>query len=233
MAGKAKKSFWTSLPGILTGLAALIGSITGLYLALGDRQKVEPELPIHKTGIDTIRQKIVSEPPTHVTVTDTIRPGDNAITLDQEVSRKQAADLLTRFIAAYEGNRVSTILAMTDAPFYFGGGGGVFLDRSERISEKIGPPLGAKKAKLRVLRSTNVRTIGRFRREATASQLVNANGNSFTSIIQTLGLGDDDFVLEFDFTTQKNLTRTLWLFTRVKNGALVLAGMTEPLVRQL
>jgi hypothetical protein len=28
-----KSSFWTSLPGVLTGLAALVGALTTLYLA--------------------------------------------------------------------------------------------------------------------------------------------------------------------------------------------------------
>jgi len=34
-----KKSFWTTLPGILTGIAAVITAATGLYLALATRNK--------------------------------------------------------------------------------------------------------------------------------------------------------------------------------------------------
>ena len=37
-----KKSFWTSLPGILTGVAAIITAITGLYVAVFIRSKPLP-----------------------------------------------------------------------------------------------------------------------------------------------------------------------------------------------
>jgi hypothetical protein len=50
--GKAGKSsldtfltFWSTLPGILTGIAAVIAAITGLYLAFGPREKVNRNEP--------------------------------------------------------------------------------------------------------------------------------------------------------------------------------------------
>src|SRR5688572_21765471 len=35
-------AFWSSLPGILTGVAALITAIVRLYLALGPRKPIDP-----------------------------------------------------------------------------------------------------------------------------------------------------------------------------------------------
>lgn len=40
------KSFWTTLPGVLTGLAAVIAAVTGLYLAL----KPAPNVPVPSGG---------------------------------------------------------------------------------------------------------------------------------------------------------------------------------------
>lgn len=40
-----KANFWTTLPGILTGLAALITALTGLYLALQQNGGAKPPTP--------------------------------------------------------------------------------------------------------------------------------------------------------------------------------------------
>ena len=42
---KKGKSFWTSLPGILTGVAALIAAVTGLYIAIGAPRSDNGEPP--------------------------------------------------------------------------------------------------------------------------------------------------------------------------------------------
>jgi hypothetical protein len=36
----SKQSFWTTLPGILTGIAALISALTGLWLALDGKEQI-------------------------------------------------------------------------------------------------------------------------------------------------------------------------------------------------
>lgn len=44
-----RKSFWTTLPGILTGIAATVTAITGLYLALvpGREPAIQPKEPTY------------------------------------------------------------------------------------------------------------------------------------------------------------------------------------------
>jgi uncharacterized protein YjdB len=42
METQSKKSFFATLPGILTGLAALIAAVTGLYIAFHDREQTTP-----------------------------------------------------------------------------------------------------------------------------------------------------------------------------------------------
>ncbi len=42
-----KKIFWTTLPGVLTGIAALLGAITALWLAFPDnRPPLPPKGPV-------------------------------------------------------------------------------------------------------------------------------------------------------------------------------------------
>lgn len=47
-----QKSFWASLPGILTGVAAIITAITGLYLATGPDHTPPPERPVPELELD-------------------------------------------------------------------------------------------------------------------------------------------------------------------------------------
>lgn len=51
MANEGSGGFWTTLPGILTGVAALIGAVTGLYIALNrdhpsSNKSVDPVVPV-------------------------------------------------------------------------------------------------------------------------------------------------------------------------------------------
>ena len=51
-----KKSFWTSLPGIFTGAAAIITAVTGLYIAIdrhGEQPSPIPPSPLHSTASTT------------------------------------------------------------------------------------------------------------------------------------------------------------------------------------
>lgn len=68
-----KKSFWRSLPGVLTALAAIITAITGLYLAIGrnggnstpTQRLILPDVPPTQTiqhAIQTVRLKRVQPP---------------------------------------------------------------------------------------------------------------------------------------------------------------------------
>jgi hypothetical protein len=56
-----QKSFWTSLPGILTGVAAIITAITGLYLATGPDHTEPPESPVPEIEPDHKEPPVIPE----------------------------------------------------------------------------------------------------------------------------------------------------------------------------
>lgn len=54
MTNGSKASFWTTLPGVLTGVAAILTALTGLYLAFADHDK--------SPGSDDAEEPAVTEP---------------------------------------------------------------------------------------------------------------------------------------------------------------------------
>jgi len=53
------KNFWTSLPGILTGLAAVVTSVTGLFLAInGGLKPAEEKAPVAAIGPAPVHKSV-------------------------------------------------------------------------------------------------------------------------------------------------------------------------------
>ncbi|MBV1914530.1 MAG: hypothetical protein KUG72_04040 [Pseudomonadales bacterium] len=53
------KSFWASLPGVLTGVAAIITALTGLYIAIGGNQDADEKAEKDETTVVT--EKLVAD----------------------------------------------------------------------------------------------------------------------------------------------------------------------------
>jgi hypothetical protein len=70
MDNNKKKSFFATLPGILTGLAALITALTGLYLALHDRHPTAQVRHDPKSQ-PTQQPKLTPQPPVLVNINGT------------------------------------------------------------------------------------------------------------------------------------------------------------------
>ncbi len=74
-----KQSFWVSLPGILTGLAALISAIVGLYIALQPNRQIPPnDQEKFRQNQDTTKQitDIPGPTPESLSKTEYSLPGD-------------------------------------------------------------------------------------------------------------------------------------------------------------
>lgn len=81
-----KQSFWTTIPGILTGIAAILTALTGLYLALHPSQKspdaaapppAKPAISSSSTPAQTVASPPSSQPSSSAgSVSVTSRAGD-------------------------------------------------------------------------------------------------------------------------------------------------------------
>ena len=102
-----KPSFWTTLPGILTGIAAVIGAITALLAATGHFSpptNVQPQEPVNKVQ--------VAQSPDHAPVAiaasnDTTEGKDKNVTLDGSMSRDPDGDKLTYLWNQISGDPVN------------------------------------------------------------------------------------------------------------------------------
>lgn len=205
MDNKTRKNFWTTIPGVLTGLAALIVAITGLYGALRDHPQTAPGPPEDQAA--------------------TVRTQYEETTINQarEVSLEQKAhELGSRFISAYQSDRISSILAVTDVPFYIFGD---FVYRRDDLRDKLELFFSQKDGNFRVL-GTRVKRLEDIRQQLSASQQVDDYNVSLSSVIQTLALGDSDFLMEIDWSIQ-TFSGIQFLLMRVKNDNMVLAGWTS------
>jgi hypothetical protein len=67
MSEEKKSPFWTSLPGILTGLGSLIGAIVGAYVAIMQIQRQAPEPTITPTPTTTTTREPTTTPLPEIT----------------------------------------------------------------------------------------------------------------------------------------------------------------------
>lgn len=89
--GNNKRSFWSTLPGILTGIAAVITAIATLYISLnsGVFNEIKP------------------------TPTLTSTP------LLKEDALREADGLASEWLVAFENKDIASVIEMADVPFYF------------------------------------------------------------------------------------------------------------------
>lgn len=81
-----KQGFWSSLPGILTGLATVITAVTGLFIAInGDSETLKKVTEDENTELSTAYDKVITAEP--IAVVDSI-PDSTAVTLSALVDCK-------------------------------------------------------------------------------------------------------------------------------------------------
>lgn len=205
MTASTRKTFWTSVPGILTGLAALIASVTGLYYALGNHSN---------GGLESGENR----PKTNIAESaDSLAKPDPGALYEQT-----AREMGHNFIAAYQVNNLPAILAMTDTPFYLFG---KFHYRDEDVKENLELFFQQKGGNFDVHRSS-IRPIGQLTAESKTYS--DEFGTSINSVAQTLGLTDDDFIMDFDWSIQ-TYSGTMWLFMKVKEEEISIVGWTNSL----
>lgn len=195
MENENKKAFFKTLPGILTGIAALITAITGLYLAFqSSRQPKDLAQPISEQR--QIQEPRQPEPPMKEELPRQMRP-----------ARRLAED----FFVAYENGNISRIIDISATPFYFSH---EVLVRPEDIHSKFEEVFSQKGEKFN-LDAIETKTIGELRK-AGVSQEINR-------IIEILNLNDEAIVIEATWTVQTHHEK-LFLFTRWIESDLRLIG---------
>lgn len=154
---KKKESFWTSFPGILTGVASLVTALTGLlyfYFLIQTKEKGEPMSPPAVTVLPTTPADLAEQPsprpapapaPTGILVRVTAKPrvkaGDDtkimvtALSRDGKAVLPQARVDLAATAGYFEETRSLQISGFTDKD-------GVFKAKWETSKEAV--PKGAK-----------------------------------------------------------------------------------------
>ena len=98
MSSKNNPSFWTTIPGIITGIAAVVGSITGLLVAI-ERIYPSTDIPTLHSINDTIKQTPKSStnltPITNAGLNQSLIEGAKNIVLNGSESIDQDGDKLT------------------------------------------------------------------------------------------------------------------------------------------
>lgn len=200
--GILNKAFWKSLPGIMTGLAALIASLTTVYVTV-----------IRDSGSNQ------NDPPTQDTIV--VQQEADAVTPGEEAARLKAASGFGEgFMIAWQNGRWEAMLGMMDVPCY---AAGEYRYNVNDVREELvrSGPFPKDLAKL-----SSVRTLSQFNAEA--GQTVDNRDRPLSSIAQTLGLAQNDFVLEYKYRVSA-IPRDfhIWMFVRAKADELVMVGVAS------
>jgi hypothetical protein len=169
-----KGSFWATIPGFLTGLAALIGALTGLY------QVLAPKLPVqHRSSATTFSTS------TYTNHTDST----SETTQNTAYLRKP----MLLFLYAIEAGNVDRMVQLSSVPFFFNGR--IIVDPSDLRQEfqnlenasRPSPTLDVRALETRIENESTVMTVAQLKAKIGIDKVGNTFANS--------GIGDEDLCL--------------------------------------
>jgi len=166
-----KKSFWHTLPGIITGAAGIITAVTGLFLAINNSKSssANPETePIHVLATD---QKLVTSEPPHT-----------------EITIAMAEKLTNDFLNAFKNRNVDDLMSLISVPFF--NDHNLETDLGE-LRSKFEANWQEKPNVSLIIKSIKVKTVKEWKDQG------RLNHDRF---LPSLNIGDDDYyaVVEFD-----------------------------------
>jgi hypothetical protein len=193
-----KRPFFTTLPGILTGSAALIGALTTLYVAVRNQQPSRPETPAGQLA-PPLAQSTESQPPT---------------TPSRQVAERLAAD----YLAAWHDHDLALVVSLSEIPFYFDH---QVLLRREDIRRKYEELFAEKQNLWDSLQINSIRasTIG----ELTAQ----GDDINRDRVVRSISMDQNDWAIQILVRTADARTAGLVLFARTFNNTLRIVGMWD------
>jgi len=126
MATDGKQSFFTTLPGLLTSIAAFLAALTTVYVTY--RQHAVPSVPASSLTnaagppeLSSNQQPIaggsLTNPEQRRSAIETIVPPNQQSVILQQ--RQAVQQLSSRYLAADQSNDIETEVALSATPFYF------------------------------------------------------------------------------------------------------------------
>ena len=182
MADDDRKAFFTTLPGILSGIAALMVAATSLYFGLRDRAaKSQPAASASGAGPNTAAAPTVAAPTAGAQTTATTP------TVSIEARRQQAERLAGDWLAAFGEHDVGRLVRLAETPYYFDQE--IIVNR-EALADKYRALFAEKPNGLQGVQITKLRarTVGEMKEEGASLQR--------DRIFSSLSLGDDDWGIE-------------------------------------
>lgn len=177
MSDDGRKAFFTTLPGILSGVAALMVASTTLYFGLRDRERPPAPAPANPAANGSA---LVSPQPA-------VDPASPAPVASLESRRQQAEALAGEWLGAMRERNVNHLVRLAETPYYFDQEILVtrasIADRYRQLfEEKPTVPEGMQIVKIRA------RTVKEMKDEGESLQR--------DRIFRSLSLGDSDWGIE-------------------------------------
>jgi hypothetical protein len=176
MADDDRKAFFTTLPGVLSGIAALMVASTSLYFGLRDRATKSQTTASAPAGPAAAPSTAIVQTPTTGTATVSI-----------EARRQQAERLAGDWLAAFGEHDIGRLVRLADTPYYFDH---EIVVTRESLADKYRAVFAEKPNGLQGVQITKLRarTVAEMKEEGASLQR--------DRIFSSLSLGDDDWGVE-------------------------------------
>lgn len=210
MADDDRKAFFTTLPGILSGVAALMVASTSLYFGLRDRAAKSEAAASAPAGSATG----VTTSAASTAAVRTAPPTTPAVSL--EARRQQAERLAGDWLAALGDHDVGRLVRLAETPYYFDQE--IVVNR-EALADKYRALFAEKPNGLQGVQITKLRarTVAEMKEEGASLQR--------DRIFSSLSLGDDDWGIEVHMRmANHDGDEGMMMFARVVGDQLKIVG---------
>jgi hypothetical protein len=198
MPDNEKRPFLTTLPGLLTGVAALIGALTTVYLAVRSQQGSAPQTAAEQSTLPAAKP-VEAQPLT-------------------SPSRQAAERLAADYLAALRDHDFATLVSLSETPFYFDN---EVLVRREDIRRKYEELFAEKPTSWEgvQVKSIHASTIGELRQQGQDMQR--------DRVVRSLSMDENDWAIQILIGMADSRSEGLMMFARTFNNTLHVVGMWD------
>jgi hypothetical protein len=210
MADDDRKAFFTTLPGILSGVAALMVASTSLYFGLRDRAAKSEAAASAPAGSATG----VTTSAASTAAVRTAQPTTPAVSL--EARRQQAERLAGDWLAALGDHDVGRLVRLAETPYYFDQ---EIIVTREALADRYRALFAEKPNGLQGVQITKLRarTVAEMKEEGASLQR--------DRIFSSLSLGDDDWGIEVHLRmANRDGDEGMTMFARLVGDQLKIVG---------
>jgi hypothetical protein len=199
MSDDEKRPFFTTLPGILTGAAALIAALTTLYVAVRNQQSSPPQSLAEQSASPP------SAPPA----------GGQPL---PSPSRQAVERLASDYLAAFRDHDLAQLVSLSETPFYFDQ---EVVLRREDIRRKYEQLFAEKPNSWEGVQIKSIRasTIAELKQQGQDMQR--------DRVVRSLSMDDSDWAIQVLIGMGDSRSEGLMLFARTFNNTLRIVGMWD------